>query len=45
MDFEIGPPECAKVDYTPPSLITLLFTNLGMLTTSAVGDELIKLYE
>ncbi|KAM7149565.1 LOW QUALITY PROTEIN: translation initiation factor eIF2B subunit alpha-like [Molossus nigricans] len=32
------------INYTSPSLITLLFTNLGVLTTSAVSDELIKLY-
>lgn len=32
------------VDYTPPNLITLLFTDLGVLTPSAVSDELIKLY-
>lgn len=32
------------VDYTPPALITLLFTDLGVLTPSAVSDELIKLY-
>uniref|UniRef100_A0A668W2H3 Translation initiation factor eIF2B subunit alpha n=1 Tax=Oreochromis aureus TaxID=47969 RepID=A0A668W2H3_OREAU len=32
------------IDYTPPSLITLLFTDLGVLTPSAVSDELIKLY-
>jgi len=31
-------------DYTPPSCITLLFTELGVLTPSAVSDELIKLY-
>jgi len=31
-------------DYTPPALITLLFTELGILTPSAVSDELIKLY-
>ncbi|XP_002160193.1 translation initiation factor eIF2B subunit alpha [Hydra vulgaris] len=31
-------------DYTPPSYITLLFTDLGILTPSAVSDELIKLY-
>ena len=31
-------------DYTPPELITLLFTDLGVLTPSAVSDELIKLY-
>ena len=32
-------------DYTPPSYITLLFTDLGVLTPSAVSDELIKLYD
>ncbi|XP_078490406.1 translation initiation factor eIF2B subunit alpha [Ciona intestinalis] len=32
------------VDYTPPSLISLLITDLGVLTPSAVSDELIKLY-
>ncbi|XP_045171611.2 translation initiation factor eIF-2B subunit alpha-like [Mercenaria mercenaria] len=32
------------VDYTPPNYITLLFTDLGVLTPSAVSDELIKLY-
>ncbi|XP_063906572.1 translation initiation factor eIF2B subunit alpha [Zophobas morio] len=32
------------VDYTPPSYITLLFTDLGILTPSAVSDELINLY-
>jgi len=33
-----------RVDYTPPQHITLLFTDLGILTPSAVSDELIKLY-
>lgn len=32
------------VDYTPPHFISLLFTDLGILTPSAVSDELIKLY-
>nr|CCA19255.1 translation initiation factor eIF2B subunit alpha pu [Albugo laibachii Nc14] len=32
-------------DYTPPQFITLLFTDLGALTPSAVSDELIKLYQ
>ena len=32
------------LDYTPPAYITLLFTDLGVLTPSAVSDELIKLY-
>ena len=31
-------------DYTPPSFISLLFTDLGVLTPSAVSDELIKLH-
>jgi translation initiation factor eIF-2B subunit alpha len=31
-------------DYTPPHFVTLLFTDLGTLTPSAVSDELIKLY-
>eukprot|EP01136_Pigoraptor_vietnamica_P034162 Opistho-1_new@97823 len=33
-----------SVDYTPPAYISLLFTDLGVLTPSAVSDELIKLY-
>eukprot|EP01094_Clydonella_sp_ATCC50884_P019222 TRINITY_DN3708_c0_g1_i2.p1 TRINITY_DN3708_c0_g1~~TRINITY_DN3708_c0_g1_i2.p1 ORF type:complete len:320 (-),score=106.05 TRINITY_DN3708_c0_g1_i2:249-1208(-) len=33
-----------KCDYTPPAYITLLITDLGVLTPSAVSDELIKLY-
>jgi len=32
-------------DYTPAEYITLLFTDLGILTPSAVSDELIKLYQ
>lgn len=32
------------VDYTPPQFITLLFTDLGVITPSGVSDELIKLY-
>lgn len=32
------------IDYTPPQYISLLFTDLGVLTPSAVSDELIKLY-
>jgi len=32
------------MDYTPPSYITLIITDLGVLTPSAVSDELIKLY-
>ena len=33
------------IDYTPPAYISLLFTDLGVLTPSAVSDELIKLYK
>lgn len=32
------------IDYTPPEYITLLFTDIGVLTPSGVSDELIKLY-
>lgn len=32
-------------DYTPPEYITSLFTDLGVLTPSAVCDELIELYK
>ncbi|EPZ36205.1 translation initiation factor eIF-2B subunit alpha [Rozella allomycis CSF55] len=32
------------LDYTPPAYITLLFTDIGVLTPSGVSDELIKLY-
>ena len=31
-------------DYTPPAFISLLFTDLGVLTPAAVSDELIQLY-
>lgn len=33
------------MDYTPPAYITLLFSDAGILTPSAVSDELIKLYD
>eukprot|EP00002_Diphylleia_rotans_P020058 TRINITY_DN3886_c0_g2_i1.p1 TRINITY_DN3886_c0_g2~~TRINITY_DN3886_c0_g2_i1.p1 ORF type:complete len:319 (+),score=75.64 TRINITY_DN3886_c0_g2_i1:56-1012(+) len=33
-----------SIDYTPPAFINLLFTDLGVLTPSAVSDELIKLF-
>ena len=39
--LKVDNPSC---DYTPPEYITLLFTDLGILTPSAVSDELIKLY-
>ena len=31
-------------DYTPPELLTLLVTDLGLLTPSAVSDMLITLH-
>jgi translation initiation factor eIF-2B subunit alpha len=31
-------------DYTPPHCISLLVTDLGVLTPAAVSDELIQLY-
>ena len=34
-----------SVDFTPAKFITLLFTDLGVLTPSAVSEELIKLYQ
>lgn len=40
-EVTIDNPTC---DYTPASYITLLFTDIGILTPSAVSDELIKLY-
>ncbi|CAA7395595.1 unnamed protein product [Spirodela intermedia] len=49
IDFGVAVPAGAEVettarDYTPPQYLTLLFTDLGVLTPSAVSDELIKLY-
>lgn len=32
------------VDYTPPTYISLLFTDLGVMTPSGVSDELIRVY-
>ena len=40
-----GELEDAQVDFTPAQLITLLFTDLGVLTPAAVSDELIRLYQ
>eukprot|EP00461_Guttulinopsis_vulgaris_P003231 UN03232 len=33
-----------KWDYTPPDFITLIFSDLGILSPSAVSDELFKLH-
>lgn len=38
---ELHAPKC---DFTPAGYITLLFTDLGVLTPAAVSDELIQLY-
>lgn len=32
-------------DFTPPAYVSLLFTDLGVLTPAAVSDELIQLYQ
>lgn len=32
-------------DYTPPEYISLLFTDIGVITPSAVGEEILKLYQ
>ena len=34
-----------KVDYTPPEFLNLLFTDLGPLTTAAVSDVMMELYQ
>ena len=36
--------ENAKTDYTPPEYLTLLFTDIGIFTPSAVSDELIQFF-
>jgi len=37
--------ESPTCDYTPPHFISLLLTDLGVLTPAAVSDELISLYQ
>jgi translation initiation factor eIF-2B subunit alpha len=37
--------ELPTIDFTPANLITLLFTDIGVLTPAAVSDELIRLYQ
>ncbi|KAJ9461700.1 Translation initiation factor eIF-2B subunit alpha [Diplonema papillatum] len=32
------------VDYTPPQYITQIYTDLGIMTSAAMSDELLKLY-
>ncbi|KAL6842093.1 hypothetical protein ACP4OV_028072 [Aristida adscensionis] len=49
IDFGVPVPAGVEVetsarDYTPPQYLTLLLTDLGVLTPSVVSDELIQLY-
>lgn len=49
IDFGVPIPSRVEVetsarDYTPPQYLTLLVTDLGVLTPSVVSDELIQLY-
>ena len=46
-DVEIGSTKLIVPlnDYTPPENITLLITDLGVLTPAAVSDQLIQLYQ
>ncbi|XP_062202706.1 uncharacterized protein LOC133905030 [Phragmites australis] len=49
IDFGVPVPDGVEVetsarDYTPPQYLTLLLTDLGVLTPSVVSDELIQLY-
>lgn len=37
--------ENSRSDYTPGDFITNFFTDLGVLTPSAISDELIQLYQ
>jgi translation initiation factor eIF-2B subunit alpha len=38
------PVELESVDFTPPHLISALITDSGVLTPSAVSEELIKIW-
>ena len=44
IELEAAQVKDIPVDFTPARYITLLFTDLGVLTPSAVSDELIRLY-
>ncbi|KAL9680889.1 hypothetical protein QQ045_012669 [Rhodiola kirilowii] len=49
IDFGVPIPSKVEVetsarDYTPPQYLSLLFTDIGVLTPSVVSDELIQLY-
>jgi len=41
----MGKMESPMCDFTPPNLITLLVTDSGIMTPSAVSDELIQMFE
>ena len=43
-DNQIELPLCHSVDFTPPHLISALITDSGVLTPSAVSEELIKIW-
>ncbi|KAJ5479270.1 hypothetical protein N7530_004779 [Penicillium desertorum] len=43
-DTPIKLPLCDSVDFTPPHLISALITDSGVLTPSAVSEELIKIW-
>lgn len=43
-DNSFPQPQRPNIDFTPSEYITLLFTDLGILTPAAVSDELITLY-
>jgi translation initiation factor eIF-2B subunit alpha len=43
-DQQIELPLCDSVDFTPPHLISALITDSGVLTPSAVSEELIKIW-
>jgi translation initiation factor eIF-2B subunit alpha len=43
-DRQIELPLCDSVDFTPPHLISALITDSGVLTPSAVSEELIKIW-
>ncbi|OQE10420.1 hypothetical protein PENVUL_c004G03868 [Penicillium vulpinum] len=43
-DTSIKLPLCDSVDFTPPRLISALITDSGVLTPSAVSEELIKIW-
>ena len=43
-DRPIELPLCDSVDFTPPHLISALITDSGVLTPSAVSEELIKIW-